>query len=100
MNIYISFVLAFNYSNNGRVLVVYFVSVKCKLLVYGTVFKQTCASRVRLILTVFSENCPQYMCPNDAKIPESCRKPQFVIGADGQSKCRVCDSNMCGMLNM
>ena len=40
--------------------------------------------------------CPQIMCPNQRKIKEFCNKPEFVIGRDGQTRCRVCDSNLCG----
>ena len=41
--------------------------------------------------------CPAVLCPA-IEIPKDCRKPEFVIGLDHRTKCRVCDSNLCGKL--
>ena len=49
------------------------------------------------VLAPTHEVCPQIMCPENHLIPEDCRRPNFVIGSDNITRCRVCDSSLCGM---
>ncbi|KAL4225198.1 hypothetical protein ACF0H5_015889 [Mactra antiquata] len=49
--------------------------------------------------TSVEDVCPNIACSDGEYIPKECRKSRFIIGYDGQTKCRVCDDTFCGKLS-